>query len=403
MSNKLQGFDASAATFAADVEQAFWLNFWISIILFASVVVPMLYFAWKYNSNKVKNEDVENITHNTILEIAWTLIPTSMLMVLFYYGYTSMQALRTMPDENESIVVQVEGSKWKWRYEYPANTNGFVHKLGGAYTKPVRDENGKIIEKGTMGVSALYVPVGTNVILAMTAPTDDVIHSFFVPAFRMKEDVVPGRITKQWFNSDKIGEYEVECAEYCGTDHSYMYSRIVVLPKDKYDAWFNSNEDTPKGNYGTSGDAVLQQHGCKSCHAVNADKVLVGPSLKSRRLTKEQVVDVINNGQDKLGYAMGAMPAGLATGADVEEIAAYVATGMKGTQPASYATCAGCHGADGKGQGGTAPSLVSYDATLLSHVLKHGKVGMIGKMPKFPYVSDKEAAAIAEYLNKIND
>ncbi len=401
MSNRLQGFDTMATISATDVDQAFWINFWISIILFLSVIGPMVYFAWKYRADKVKDEDISDVTHNTVLEILWTLIPTSMLMVLFYFGYSSMKVIRTMPAESESIVVHVEGSKWKWRYEYPANANGYVHKLGGAYTKPVIDKNGKVIKEGTMGKSALYVPAGTNIILKMTAPVGDVLHSFFIPAFRMKEDVVPGRTTKQWFNTDKVGEYDVECAEYCGTDHSYMYSRLVVMPKDKYEAWFNSKEDTPKGNYLTSGDAVLQRHGCKSCHAITTDKVLVGPSLKTRRLTSEQVLNVINHGQDKLGYAMGAMPAGMATGADAKAIAAYVASGMKGNQPASFAACSSCHGADGKGQSGTAPSLVSYDATLLSHVLKHGKEGMIGTMPKFPYVSEEEASAIAEYLQSI--
>jgi len=401
MSNRLDGFDTMAATFAADVDQAFWLNFWISVILGLSVILPMFYFAWKYRADKVKPEDISNVTHNTTLELAWTLIPTAMLMVLFYYGYSSMKTLRTMPAESESIVVNVEGSKWKWRYEYAPNKSGFVHKLGGAFTKPVVDENGKVITKGTMGKSALYVPVGTNIILHMTAPLGDVIHSFFVPAFRMKEDVVPGRVTKQWFNATKVGEYEVECAEYCGTDHSYMYSRLVVLPKDKYEEWFNSNADTPKGNYANSGDALLQRHGCKSCHAITEDKTLVGPTLKTRRLTKEQVLDVINYGQNKLGFAMGAMPAGLATGKDAEEIAAYVAGGMKGDKPASFAACSSCHGEDGKGQSGTAPSLVSYDANLLRNVLKHGKKGMIGTMPAFPYVTDKEAETIAKYLHSI--
>ena len=108
--------------------------------------------------------------------------------------------------------------------------------------------------------------------------------------------------------------------------------------------------------------------------------------------------DVINNGQDQLGYAMGAMPAGLATGADAEEIAAYVAGGMKGDQPASFAACSSCHGEDGKGQYGTAPSLVSYDVDLLRNVLKNGKEGMMGKMPAFPYVSEEEISAIAEHL-----
>ena len=396
----LEGFKSQAATFAADVDQALYINLVFSIILAISVLGPMVYFAWKYRASNVKNEEIENIVHHTGLEITWTLIPTIMMFVLFYYGYSSMKALRTMPDVKNSIVINVEGSKWKWRYEYAANANGFVHKLGGAYTKPKMDDNGHVIENGTMGKSALYVPVNTNIILNMTAPLGDVIHSFFIPAFRMKEDVVPGRITKQWFNATEVGEYDIECAEYCGTDHSYMFSRVVVLPKDKYDAWFNSNADTPKGNYDTSGDAVLQRHGCKSCHAINTDKVLVGPSLKTRRLTKEQVLDVIENGQDKLGYAMGAMPAGMATGADAQAIATYVAGGMKGSKPASFATCAGCHGEDGKGQYGTAPSLVTYDADLLRNVLKHGKKGMIGTMPKFPYATEEDVAAIAKYLNR---
>lgn len=397
--NLLEGFNSSASTFAADIDQALWVNLVLSLILFFSVVAPMLYFAWKYRESNVKDENIENITHHLGLEITWTVVPSIMLAVFFWYGYTTMRTLRTMPDASNAITVKVEGSKWKWRYEYPANANGYVHKLGGAFTKPVQDENGKVIEKGTMDKSALYVPVGTNIILEMTAPVGDVLHSFYVPAFRMKEDVVPGRLTKQWFKADKVGEFDVECAEYCGTDHSYMYSRIVVLPKAEYEAWFNSNEDTPKGNYAKGGDAVLQLHGCKSCHAVLTDKMLIGPTLKTRTLTKEQVLDVIKNGQAKLGYDMGAMPAGLATGSDAQEIAAYVAGGMKGKQPASFAACSSCHGEDGKGNFGVAPSLVSYDATLLRNVLKHGKEGSIGTMPPFPYVSDEEASAIAEYLN----
>ena len=396
----LKGFDSSGVTIAAEIDQALLINLWASVALFASVVVPMLWFAWKYRASNVKNEDIENVTHNTTLEILWTAIPTTLLMVFFYYGWTSMKAARDIPTEDpNAIIVKVEGSKWKWRYEYPENANGFVHKLGGAFTKPKQDENGKIVERGTMGKSALYVPVDTNIILEMSAPIDDVIHAYFIPAFRIKEDVVPGRTTKQWFKADNVGEYDVECAEYCGTDHSYMYSRLVVMEKADYAAWINSSNDTPEGDYLKSGDAALQLHGCKSCHATETDKVLMGPTLKTRSLSKEQVLDVINNGQNELGYAMGAMPAGMATGADAEEIAAYVSGGMKGDQPASFAACSSCHGEDGKGMSGMSPNLVEYDVPLLTNVLKHGKKGMMGKMPKFPYVSDEEIKAIAEHLN----
>lgn len=399
MSNTLEGFSTSASSFNADHEFAFWLHVWISIALFLSVVAPMIYFAWKYRADKVKNEDIGTLTHHTGLELAWTIIPIIAVMVFFYYGNTTLQMFRTLPTvTDETVVVKVEGSKWKWKYEYPANKSGYVHKVGGAFKKPVMDENGKVIEEGTMGISALYVPVDTDVILEMTAPVDDVIHSYYIPAFRMKEDVVPGRTTKQWFHATKVGEYDVECAEYCGTDHSYMYSRVVVLPKAEYDAWFNSTENTPKGNYAKGGDALVQRHGCTQCHAIETDKVLVGPSLKTRRLTEEQVLDVINNGQDQLGYAMGAMPAGMATGADAEEIAAYVAGGMQGEQPASFAACSSCHGMDGKGMNGMSPNLVEYDAPLIGHVLHNGKKGMIGQMPAYPDMTEEEISTIAEYL-----
>ncbi len=394
MSNTLEGFNAGASTLSADVDFAFWLHIWLSLGLFLSVVGPMFYFAWKYRADKVKNEDIGTVTHHTGLEITWTVIPVIIMMVFFYYGNTTMQMFRTMPAESQSIVVNVEGSKWKWKYEYPANASGHVHKIGGVYDR----------DKKTMGLAALYVPVNTNIILKMTAPVDDVIHSYYVPAFRMKEDVVPGRTTQQWFNSSKVGQFDVECAEYCGTDHSYMYSKIVVMEKADYEKWFESTSgDTPKGDFAKDGKSLLRQHGCKSCHAIDTDKVLVGPSLKTRRLTKEQVLDVIENGQDKLGYAMGAMPADMAKGADAEEIATYVASGMKGTKPASFAACSSCHGEDGKGMNGMSPSLISYDKTLISNVFKHGKQGLIGTMPKYLDISDEEVAAIVKYLNKTND
>ena len=205
----LEGFNTSGSIIAEHIDEALTINLWLSVVLFISVVAPMLYLAWKYREDKVKDEDVENITHNTTLEILWTTIPTAMMFLFFWYGYTSMVTARTLPDANNAITIKVEGSKWKWRFEYPANEDGFVHKLGGAYTKPIMDENGKIAQNGTMGISAIYVPADTNIILEMTAPTDDVLHSFYIPALRMKEDVVPGRVTKQWFNVKNPSEYDI--------------------------------------------------------------------------------------------------------------------------------------------------------------------------------------------------
>ncbi len=324
VNNTLSGFNSMAATFAADIDQAFWINFWISVVLGLSVIVPMFYFAWKYREENVKNEDITTVTHNTTLEIAWTLIPTALLMVLFYYGYTSMQTLRTMPAESESIVINLEGSKWKWKYEYPANKSGFVHKITSVYDKKIGD-----VKRG------LYVPKGQKIILKMTSPINDVIHAYFVPAFRMKEDVVPGRTTQQWFQSDKVGEYQVECAEYCGTAHSYMYSKIVVMEQADYDKWFESNAKSPfedaNAPVASKGQSLYEDNGCAGCHSIDTDAILVGPSLKGigakhdAAYLKDAILTPDKDVPD--GFYPGVMPPFALPDADVAALVDYMTTG----------------------------------------------------------------------------
>jgi len=311
MSNSLQGFDVMSATFAADVDQAFWINFWISIVLGLSVIVPMLYFAWKFRASNVKDEDISDVTHNTTLEIVWTLIPTALLMVLFYYGYSSMKVLRTMPAESESIVIHVEGKKWSWNHTYPANKSGFVHKS-----------------------AELYVPQSENVILKMTAPLNDVIHSYFVPAFRMKEDVVPGRVTQQWFNAEKLGTFDVECAEYCGTRHSYMLSKIHVIPKDEYDAWFKSSSKVGPGEKEVAkskGHELYDMNGCSGCHSINTDSILVGPSLKGigAKYDAQYLKDaiIIPDKDVPEEFSAGIMPPFNLSDEDVTALVEYITTG----------------------------------------------------------------------------
>jgi cytochrome c oxidase subunit 2 len=334
MSNKLEGFSANAASFTSDVDFAFWLHVWISVALFLSVVAPMFYFAWKYRADKVKNEEIGTTTHHTLLELTWTIIPIIAVMIFFYYGNETMKEFRAVDkalEDPNAIVVKVEGSKWKWKYEYPPNKSGHVHKIGGVYKKPVLDENGKVIEEGTMGISALYVPVDTNIVLEMTAPAGDVIHSYYVPAFRMKEDVVPGRITKQWFKATKVGEYDVECAEYCGTDHSYMYSRIVVMEKDEYKKWFESKKDTPKGDFSKDGKSLYAQNGCASCHSIDTDATLVGPSLKGigEKYDNQYLADALTNPDKDVpeGFYPGIMPAFNLPPEDIKKLVEYMKTG----------------------------------------------------------------------------
>ena len=319
--NTLNGFNSMASTFASDFDQAFWVNFWISIVLGLSVLIPMFYFAWKYRESNVKDEDIVNLSHNTPLEIAWTLIPTALMMVLFYYGYTSMKAVRTMPADSESIVIKLEGSKWKWKYEYPANKAGHVHKITSVYDKKIGD-----VKRG------LYVPVGQNIILEQTAPLNDVLHAYFVPAFRMKEDVVPGRTTKQWFKSDIVGEYQVECAEYCGTAHSYMYSKIVVMEQADYDKWFESSAKSPfedaNAPQASKGQSLYEDNGCAGCHSIDTDATLVGPTLKGigAKHDATYLKDAILAPDKDVpeGFYPGVMPPFALPDADVAELVKYI-------------------------------------------------------------------------------
>ena len=325
----LEGFKSQAATFAADIDHALYINLIFSVILFISVIGPMVYFAWKYRESNVKNEDIKNIVHHTGLEITWTVIPTIMMFVLFYYGYSSMKVLRTMPDASTAITVQVEGKKWSWNFTYP-EVNGHTHKK----------------------VPELYVPVNQNVILEMTAPINDVIHSFFVPAFRMKEDVVPGRTTKQWFKSEVIGTYDIECAEYCGTRHSKMLSKIHVISKADYDAWINSDKRFPGApdKKISKGEAVFNDNGCTSCHSISDDSILVGPSLMGigDRRNAQYITDALRNPDKDVpeGFSAGVMPAFDLSNEDMSELIKFFNNTEKGQEVYEANGCNGCHSID---------------------------------------------------------
>ncbi|MCJ7766245.1 MAG: cytochrome c oxidase subunit II [Thiovulaceae bacterium] len=325
----LEGFDSQAATFAADVDQALFINLIFSVILFLSVIGPMVFFAWKYRASKVKNEDIKNIVHHTGLEITWTVIPSIMMFVLFYYGYSSMRALRTMPDASTSIPISVLGQKWSWNFTYPANADGYVHKT-----------------------AEMYVPIDKNIILNMSAPINDVLHSFFIPAFRMKEDVVPGRITKQWFNSTEIGNYDIECAEYCGTRHSYMLSKVHVIEKADYEAWFNSSKRTPGAEdiKISKGQEVYETNGCSGCHSISDDSVIVGPSLmgiadkRDAQYIKDALVTPDKDVPE--GFSAGVMPTFDLSDEDMSALLKFFNNTDKGEELYATNGCNGCHSID---------------------------------------------------------
>ncbi len=241
-----------ASNLASKVDGLLILITLLSLVFFILITVVLVYFAIKYR-RKREDEETPYITGNEPLEIIWTVIPSILLIILFVYGYVVFKDMRTPPED--ALEVTVEGKQWLWTFDY---------------------YNGK------KTINELYVQHNRPVRLVMEAP--DVLHSFFVPAFRVKQDLVPGRYTQLWFTPTKIGTFDIFCAEYCGTGHSAMLGKVIVLSPEAYEIW----EKGVKADEGAGvaslppaelGEKIYKEKGCNACHSVDGS-VLVGPSFK---------------------------------------------------------------------------------------------------------------------------
>lgn len=242
------------SSFAAEIDLAIWVVTGISLGIFVVVVGVMFYFLYTYRAKRHGRDKIKNIEHNMVLEILWTVIPTFLLGIMFYYGYVSLKVMREIP--KDAMEINVTGQMWFWTHEYQNK-------------KKTKD---------------LYVPVGTNIKLNITAKKNDVLHSYYVPAFRLKQDAVPGKMYTAWFNATEVGSFDIQCAEYCGTRHSYMLAKIHVIDKDKFDVWYASDKKTPfeeKTATATKHPGLdhLEANGCLGCHSQDGS-ALVGPSYK---------------------------------------------------------------------------------------------------------------------------
>jgi len=236
---------------------------------------------------------------------------------------------------------------------------------------------------------------------------------------QMKTDKATGELAEE--NWDGIGEYKNELP--AGWAYSFLGTLIWALwywqigyPVNAFSQIGQWNEEVRAYNkkfediHKNADSATLQQMGesiflvqCAPCHGTTGDGLSGKAQDFGARMTKEQILHVINNGQNQLGYPMGAMPPGMASGEAAEKIATWIASGAKGTPPAEFAVCASCHGADGRGNNGMAPNIVAYDLALVQHVLEHGKKSMIGKMPSFKTtITPIQEKALAEYLQSLS-
>ena len=237
---------------------------------------------------------------------------------------------------------------------------------------------------------------------------------------QMKTDTASGQLADE--NWDGIGEYKNELPS--GWAYSFlavfiwsMWYGFFGYPVNAYSQIGEYNEEVLAYNakfeetHKNADEATLKEMGesiflvqCSQCHGATGDGLSGRAQDFSARMSKEQILDVINNGSNKLGYPMGTMPPGMASGQDAQDIAAYIAGGLKGEAPAAYAACTSCHGADSKGNNGMAPNLVSYDEALLKHTLKNGKKGVIGKMPSFKtLITPVQEKALTVYIQSLSN
>ena len=179
----------------------------VSLIIFVGVIAVMLFFVWKYS--KKKNPVASQIHGNTTVEVVWTVIPTLLVITMFFAGYTDFKALRNT--KTQDLSVQVTARMWGWKFNY---ANG--------------------IETDTV-----YIPVNKTVKFNITSV--DVLHSFYIPSFRIKEDAVPKRQNFIFATPVKVGSYNIACAEYCGMNHWNMYTKVVVMEQKDFDEWYNKN------------------------------------------------------------------------------------------------------------------------------------------------------------------
>ncbi len=236
------------------------LTLLFTVLVFGLVIV----FALKYR-RKSDDEVPEQIHGSIPLELAWTIIPLFMAIGVFTLGADVFFRIQRAPAD--PLEVYVVGKQWMWKLQH---------------------------ESGKREINTLHVPVGQPVRLTMTS--EDVLHDFFVPAFRVKQDVIPGRYTTMWFEATKVGEYHLFCAEFCGTQHAYMVGKVIAMEPGDYHDWL-SGGPMASVSMADAGKKQFTQLGCQTCHKSDSDgrgPTLIGVYNEPQKLTngKEIMADV---------------------------------------------------------------------------------------------------------------
>jgi cytochrome c oxidase subunit 2 len=247
-----------ASNFVEGVDLAFKVVFGIGAFFLAGITAAILYFVFHYS--RKKHPVAEQIKDNNLLEITWITIPVILVLLMFYYGYVAFSPQRDVP--KDAMPITVIGKMWFWTFEYP-----------GGKQSPI-----------------LVVPLNKPVKLNLRS--EDVIHSLYIPAFRIKEDVVPGKKNFMWFIAQQLGEYDVLCTVYCGLRHSYMETKAKVVTEADYKAWLTA---LPEPSAEPEGLAILKKNACTGCHSIDGSKI-VSTSFKGLYGKTEKVM---TNGNER--------------------------------------------------------------------------------------------------------
>jgi len=264
-------FSSNLSNYSEGVNTAFIVILSITIFFLIALTIALIYFIIRYRRSK--NPEATQIHGNLTLEIVWTTIPVLIVLAMFYFGWTAWKPMESKPPDN-AMHIETVARMWKWNFKYPNGTR----------------------------TDTLIIPAGQPVALDMESV--DVIHSLYIPAFRIKKDVNPGTPRTAWFIANSPGSYDLFCAEYCGLQHSYMITTVKVLPQEEFNKWYSDTVSSSAPAEGELAEAattaqlgakILQQIGCNACHSLDGSTI-VGPSYKGLFGHK---ITVIANGQEK--------------------------------------------------------------------------------------------------------
>jgi cytochrome c oxidase subunit 2 len=273
---------------AGKVDSLYGFLLWASFISCVIVIGGLAYFVLKYR-RRSDNDKTAYILHNTMLEFLWSFIPFVIFMVVFVWGWMVFHEFRTMPAN--ALEISVEAQKWNWTF---------------------------VFKNGKRSAAELYVPLNEPVKFIMSSK--DVLHSMYLPGFRNKQDVVPGRYTALWFQPNKEGTFQIFCAEYCGDQHSGMLAKLHVVSRDKFEDWLAN--DPYKGMPLADIGKKVYETRCVACHSLE-DKKVVGPPWKGVWGRREHLEDgseitvdenyvresiLAPNAKTVAGYPKGVMP-----------------------------------------------------------------------------------------------